>query len=183
MRPRWCSVSAGTVSAGFVATLAKSFGFFGEVRPLLSGLPHWRLRGWPCSIGFQICRSLICLLGTLGLPLCLPMAASAQATVALEQTPAAIRNGSAKMVAHYSPERMLRLVIALQAPRMEDEESFLRGLQDPNSPNFHKYLTETEWNARFAPSVEDEAAVVAWAQSQGFTITQRFSNRLLVDVE
>ena len=71
----------------------------------------------------------------------------------------------------------------LKPPHLQEEEQFLNQLQDRNSPLFHKYLTEGEWNPRFAPSVQDEQAVAAWAQSQGLTITQRFPNRLLVDVE
>jgi hypothetical protein len=78
---------------------------------------------------------------------------------------------------------MLRLVFALRPPHLEEEEQFLSQLQDRDSPLFHKYLSEQEWNQRFAPSAEDEQAVVAWARSQGLSITQRYPNRLLVDVE
>ena len=78
---------------------------------------------------------------------------------------------------------MLRLVFALKPPHLEEEEQFLNQLQNRDSPLFHKYLSETEWNQRFAPSAQDEQAVVAWAQSQGLSITQRYPNRLLVDVE
>src|SRR5664280_2057933 len=80
-------------------------------------------------------------------------------------------------------DRMLRLVFALKPPHLEEEEQFLNQLQDRNSPLFHKDLSEQEWNQRFAPSAQDEQAVAAWAQSQGLTITQRYPNRLLVDVE
>jgi hypothetical protein len=78
---------------------------------------------------------------------------------------------------------MLRLVFALKPPHLEEEEQFLNHLQDRDSPLFHKYLSEQEWNQRFAPSAQDEQAVAAWAQSQGLTITQRYPNHLLVDVE
>jgi Pro-kumamolisin, activation domain/Subtilase family/Divergent InlB B-repeat domain len=103
--------------------------------------------------------------------------------IAIDQTPLAVRNGAARLVAHYEPTKMLRLVLALRPPRMQEEEEFLRQLQDPDSPLFHQYLSEQEWNARFAPSSEDEQAVVAWAQGQGLTITQRYPDRLMVDVE
>jgi len=66
---------------------------------------------------------------------------------------------------------------------LAEEEELLRELQDKNSPQFHKFLSQEEWNARFAPSREDEQAVVDWAKSQGLTVTQRYPNRLLVDVE
>ena len=66
---------------------------------------------------------------------------------------------------------------------MQDEEQFLRELQDRDSPQFHKYLNAEEWNARFAPSPQDEQAVTDWVTSQGLTITHRYANRLLVDVD
>jgi hypothetical protein len=66
---------------------------------------------------------------------------------------------------------------------MQEEEEFLSQLQDPNSPQFHQYLSEEEWNQRFAPPAQDEQAVVTWAESQGLRVTQRYSSRLLVDVE
>jgi hypothetical protein len=66
---------------------------------------------------------------------------------------------------------------------MAEEEQFIKELETRGSPNFHQFLTAEEWNARFAPSAEDEQKIVDWAQSQGLTVTNRFANRLLVDVE
>ena len=113
----------------------------------------------------------------------LPANVAAEQAVMIPQVPVAVRNGTAQLVGHADPQQMLRLVFAIRPPHVEDEEQFLRELQDPASPQFHKYLSEAEWNARFAPAAEDEQAVVAWAESQGFTVTQRYGNRLLVDVE
>jgi len=78
---------------------------------------------------------------------------------------------------------MLRLTIALAPPHMNEERQLIDELHDKKSPEFHRFLTAEQWNARFSPSQEDEQAVVNWAQSQGFTITNRYANRLLVDVE
>ena len=97
--------------------------------------------------------------------------------------PIKVQNGSATLVGHYNPNQMLRLGLAVQPPHMEEEEQFIKELVTKRSPNFHKFLTADEWNARFAPSVEDEQAVVDWAKSQGFTVTNRYADRLLVDVE
>ncbi|MGA3080976.1 MAG: protease pro-enzyme activation domain-containing protein [Terracidiphilus sp.] len=94
-----------------------------------------------------------------------------------------VLDGTAIRVSHYDPALKLRLVLAVQPPNMAAEEQFLQQLQTKGSPNFHKFLTAGEWNARFAPSVEDEQKVVDWAKSQGLTVTNRFANRLLVDVE
>lgn len=94
-----------------------------------------------------------------------------------------VANGSATLLSPYNPAKKLRLVLTLQPPHMAEEEAFLAELETKGSPNFHKFLTAEEWNARFAPSAEDEQKVVDWATSQGLTVTHRFANRLLVDVE
>ena len=128
-------------------------------------------------------RNLVCGVFFACLAAWLPGSMAAQQTVSIPQVPLAVQNGSAHYLGHYDPQQMLRLTVALKPPHMEAEEQFLRELQDPASPLFHKYLSAAEWNQRFAPSAQDEQAVVAWAQAQGLTITQRFPNRLVVDVE
>lgn len=98
-------------------------------------------------------------------------------------TPSLVVNGSAHFVEHYDSTKKLRLALAIQPPHMAEEEQFIQELTTKGSPNFHKFLTPEQWNARFAPSAQDEQAVVDWAQSQGLTVTHRYPNRLLVDVE
>ncbi len=98
-------------------------------------------------------------------------------------TPQEVREGRASMVSHYNPDQKLRLVLNLQPPHQAEEDQFIKELVTKGSPGFHKFLTQDEWNARFAPSVEDEQAVVDWAQSVGLTVTKRYPNRLLVSVE
>jgi hypothetical protein len=51
----------------------------------------------------------------------------------------------------------------------------------PGSASYHHFLTPDEFNARYAPTQEQESAVVDALQRAGFTITQRFSNRTIVD--
>ena len=59
---------------------------------------------------------------------------------------------------------------------------FLKEVYDPASPNFHRYLTPEEFTARFGPTVQDYAAVKAFARASGFQITGTHGNRLLLDV-
>jgi kumamolisin len=103
--------------------------------------------------------------------------------VLLHHVPLQVLNGDAKPAGHYPAESKLRLVLAIQPPHMAEEEQFLHDLTTKGSPSFHQFLTPEQWNARFAPSAEDEQKVVDWAISQGFTVTHRYANRLLVDVE
>ncbi len=99
------------------------------------------------------------------------------------QTPYRVLDGTAKMLGHYNPGQTLRVVFGLQPPHMAEEEQFLKDLQTKGSPRYHHFLTAEEWNARFAPSAQDEQAVVDWAESQGMKVSHRYPNRLLVDVE
>ena len=99
------------------------------------------------------------------------------------ETPGQVVDGSATLVQHYDSTKMLRLTLAVQPPHMAEEEQFLQDLRTKGSPEYRHYLSAEEWTKRFDPSEQDEQAVVDWAKSQGFTITHRFPNRLLVDVE
>ena len=99
------------------------------------------------------------------------------------QTPPQVIDGTAELVGHYDPQQKLRLVLGVKVPHLAEEEQFLANVHNPDSPEFHHFLTAEEWNARFAPSPEDEQKVVDWAISQGLTVTNRYPNRLIVDVE
>jgi hypothetical protein len=98
-------------------------------------------------------------------------------------TPQQVALGSATPIQAYDPASKLKLAISIKAPKMAEEEKFLKQLQDRTSPNFHKWLTPAQWNARFAPSAQDEQSVVDWATSQGLTVIGRYPNRLMVNVE
>jgi hypothetical protein len=114
--------------------------------------------------------------------LCLLTGAYGQ-VVLPNHVPLKVQNGSATPIGHYDPNQMLRLVLAVQPPHGAEEEQFIQELITKGSPNFHKFLSADEWRARFAPSAADEQKVVDWAQSQGLTVTKRYSHRLIVDVE
>jgi hypothetical protein len=121
-----------------------------------------------------------------GIMVCQPRPVFAQAasgSVQISQLPIAVRDAKATAIAPYDPTQMLRLVLGLQPPNLAAERQFLLDLQTKGSPQFHRFLTAAEWNARFAPSIESEQAVVNWAQASGLTVTNRYPNRLVVDVE
>jgi len=98
-------------------------------------------------------------------------------------TPQQVLAGEAQLIGPYTASPKLRLVLALQPPHMAEEQQFLADLQNRKSPLYHQFLTPQEWAARFAPSEQDEQAVVDWASSNGLTISQCYPSRLIVDVE
>jgi subtilase family serine protease len=103
--------------------------------------------------------------------------------MAHSRTPLEVVSGTAKLVGRFDAQSKLRLTLGLNPPKLAEEEKFLAELQDKSSPNFHKYLTPAQWNARFAPSAQDEQAIVDWLTANGMTVTHRYPNRLVVDAE
>jgi len=136
--------------------------------------------------GCHCLRIFLTLLVIAGVPLTVALAQSARlpgAATTVRETPPQVLDGSATLVQHYNPNQMLRLSIGLQPPHPDEERQFLQDIQTKGSPEFHHFLTPEEWSKRFDPSSEDEQAVVDWAKAQGLNVTNRFPNRLIVDVE
>lgn len=55
------------------------------------------------------------------------------------------------------------------AAQQKDLDQFISELADPNSPNFHKYLTPAQFGARFGMSQNDITKITSWLQTEGFT--------------
>ena len=102
---------------------------------------------------------------------------------AAAQTPPSVIDGRAKLLRHANSGQFLRLVLGLERPHPDQEEEFLRDLHTKGTAEYRHFLTQEEWNARFAPSAQEERAVVEWAVSQGLKVTNRYPHRLIVDVE
>jgi subtilase family serine protease len=69
--------------------------------------------------------------------------------------------------------------VVLAPSNQADMDQLLANLYDPNSPSFHQWLAKGEFYSRYAPSIEQTAAVVAHLQSHGLVI-ERSSSPFLV---
>ena len=69
---------------------------------------------------------------------------------------------------------MERMILALRvAPEKQAAlDQLLAEQQDPNSPNFHRWLTPEEYGERFGPSQEAVDMVTDWLTSEGFVIEE-----------
>jgi kumamolisin len=72
------------------------------------------------------------------------------------------------------------IVVGLTLRNRDELENFLADVQNPNSPNYGRFLTPDEFNARYAPTADAEQRVVDYLNTNGLTVTDRFPNRLLV---
>ena len=72
-----------------------------------------------------------------------------------------------------SPSLKLHSVTLALAPSDEQRaalERLLRDQQDPNSPDYHRWLTPEEYGQRFGASHSDIAQIAAWLESQHLTV-------------
>src|SRR5215831_16120941 len=86
-------------------------------------------------------------------------------------------------IQNLSASQSLDLAIGLPLRNPEALTRLLDDLYNPSSPNFHHYLTPEEFTARFGPTEEQYAAVIAFARTNGFTISETHSNRVLLNVK
>jgi subtilase family serine protease len=134
--------------------------------------------------------SAIPALQRLSVTLCTSILIFVAATAQAEQrptltthVPAAVSSGVAPLVGHLPSEQRLSLAISLP-PRNEAElDELLEQLYDPQSPNFHHYLSVQEFTSRFGPSESDYAAVLRFAENSGLAVIDTAANRMVVDVE
>ncbi len=70
--------------------------------------------------------------------------------------------------------KMEHLVLHLQASAMQEAEleQLIAQQNDPQSPNYHKFLTPQQFAARFGVAPADIERVSAWLQSHGATVEQ-----------
>jgi hypothetical protein len=60
-------------------------------------------------------------------------------------------------------------------------DQFVANVSNPHSGFYGQFLTPAQFDAYYAPTVAQEAAVVSALTAAGFTVTQRFPNRTIVD--
>ncbi len=80
-----------------------------------------------------------------------------------------------------SPGQQLNLSIGLQPRNADALNSLLASLYDPQSPQYHQYLTPDQFEATFAPTPDAAQQVVSYLQSVGMTVTSVAPNNMLID--
>lgn len=109
--------------------------------------------------------------------------AQAERPTLTTHVPAAVSSGVAPLVGRVSGEQRLSLAISLPLRNQAALEDLLQRLYDPQSPNFHNYLSGQEFTSRFGPTESDYAAAINFAQANGLDIIDTAANRLVLDIE
>ena len=71
--------------------------------------------------------------------------------------------------------------LTLRYNNQAELDKLVDDVSNPNSGSYRHFITPEQFNARYAPTAEQEEAVVQTLQREGFTVTQRFPNRTIVD--
>ncbi len=87
----------------------------------------------------------------------------------------------AQLLQAASPGQQLNLSLGLQPRNAAALNSLLASLYDPQSPQYHQYLTPDQFEALFAPAPDQAQQVVSYLQSAGMTVTSIAPNNLLID--
>ncbi len=87
----------------------------------------------------------------------------------------------AQLMQTMDPSQQLNLSIGLQLRNPADLDSLLSAIYDPQSPQYHQYLTPDQFNQLFAPAPDQVQQVVSFLQGQGLTVTSVAPNNLLID--
>ena len=75
----------------------------------------------------------------------------------------------------------LTLVLKRSPQQQKAFEQFLDQLQDPASPNYHRFLTPVQVGERFGASEHDIDAISQWLRSQGLRVNSVANSRMMID--
>ena len=156
------------------------------VLPAISSLDHWISTRSIESGEVKIVNKFAHCMGFLILAsysaVSIAPAYSAQAPMRQVVQTAAAAPANSRPVGPLPDSKQLRLALALPLRNQQRLQVLLGQLNNPSSPNYHKFLTVQQFTDQFGPTAVDYAKVVSFANSHGLTVTRTFSNRLLVDV-
>jgi len=76
----------------------------------------------------------------------------------------------------------LNLAIGLPLRNQAALLNLLQQINDPASPNYHRYLTPEQFTEQFGPPPADYQAVIAFAKQNGLKVIAEHPNRMLLDL-
>jgi len=93
---------------------------------------------------------------------------------------ATARNDQGAVAADFPMEHMI-LQLARSAAGEQAVQQYIDSLHDPASPNYHRWMTASEFGAAFGVAEADRAAVTQWLESQGFTVNSIAPGGMTID--
>jgi hypothetical protein len=85
------------------------------------------------------------------------------------------------IVADNFPMTHMLLQLRRSAAQEQRLETLIDQLHDPNSTNYHQWLTATQFGAQFGLAAADIQTITAWLTQHGFTVNLVYANRMVID--
>jgi tetratricopeptide (TPR) repeat protein len=76
----------------------------------------------------------------------------------------------------------LDLEIGLRSRNQDELNHLFEEIYNPSSPEYHQFLTPSQFAEKFGPTEKDYQAVISFAKANGLSVIRTYSDRLLVDV-
>ena len=75
------------------------------------------------------------------------------------------------------------MLLQLRRPAAQEQAltTLIEQLHDPNSPNYHQWLSAEQLGAQFGPAASDIQTVTDWLQQRGFTVNAVLANKMAID--
>lgn len=93
---------------------------------------------------------------------------------------ATARNDQGAVAGDFAMEHMI-LQLARPAADERALKEYIDSLQDPASPNCHRWMTASEFGAAWGVAEADRAAVARWLESHGFTVNSIAPGGMTID--
>lgn len=94
-----------------------------------------------------------------------------------------VKNNKVEKHGRHDARDTMRLTFSLPLNNQKALDVFLKQLNDPSHPNYHKYLSTEEFTERFGPTQAEYDDVIKFARKKGLSIKNMHRNRLVVEVE
>ncbi len=80
-----------------------------------------------------------------------------------------------------APSASVNVVFTLRYNHQAELDQFVANAANPHSSSYRHFMSPAEFNAYYAPTAQQEGAVVNALTAAGFSVTKRFTNRTVVD--
>jgi subtilase family serine protease len=96
-------------------------------------------------------------------------------------TPGFIKH--AKILGATDPSTVISVTAWLKVHNPDKLDSFIKKLSDKGSPNYHKWITQAQFNATYGPTSQEVNAVQNFLTAQGLTLLEVAENNMYVKVQ
>jgi subtilase family serine protease len=79
------------------------------------------------------------------------------------------------------PQGHILMLLKRSAGQEQALEQLMKEQYDPQSPNFHKWLTPDQFGSLFGPSQQDVTQLTQWLSAHGFTVNRVAPGRTFID--